>query len=317
MRGDGAYSGGGCGSRAVARRCSPASASTSACARWPATCKLPTAGPRLHGRRPTGEVALDADQMANAATIAAVGIRRGDARARRRGRAGHRVAGVQAGEPRPAATATRSACSSSGPARAGAPPSRSATRGTPPASSTTRCARCEGWEKMRVTDAAQRVQRSAYPEAYEKWADESDGADQGAARQRHRRGRLHGRRASRRCAGDAATAALSQGLRLDWGTARDRAGRGRRPGGVGRRRTAAGWRYAHWLVSHAADHGVKRVRFGDLRVDRRGRHSGRRPPASRRHPGRRRSLRRQSDPTPTAGRPSIRPPPVDPGDRGV
>jgi len=25
-----------------------------------------------------------------------------------------------------------------------------------------------------------------------------------------------------------------------------------------------GWRYAHWLVSHAGDHGVKRVRFGGL-----------------------------------------------------
>src|SRR5215218_751179 len=30
-----------------------------------------------------------------------------------------------------------------------------------------------GWQKMRVTDAAQRVQRSAYPLAYEKWADEA------------------------------------------------------------------------------------------------------------------------------------------------
>ena len=31
----------------------------------------------------------------------------------------------------------------------------------------------KGWKKMRVTDAAQKVQRSAYPNAYEKWADES------------------------------------------------------------------------------------------------------------------------------------------------
>ena len=31
----------------------------------------------------------------------------------------------------------------------------------------------KGWQKMRVTDAAQRVQRSAYPNAYQKWADES------------------------------------------------------------------------------------------------------------------------------------------------
>ena len=25
----------------------------------------------------------------------------------------------------------------------------------------------------------------------------------------------------------------------------------------------AGWQYAHWLVAHAEEHGVKRVRFGD------------------------------------------------------
>jgi hypothetical protein len=32
----------------------------------------------------------------------------------------------------------------------------------------------EGWQEMRVTDAAQRVQRSAFPEAYQKWADDAD-----------------------------------------------------------------------------------------------------------------------------------------------
>ena len=31
----------------------------------------------------------------------------------------------------------------------------------------------KGYQKMRVTDAAQRVQRSAYPNAYQKWADEA------------------------------------------------------------------------------------------------------------------------------------------------
>ena len=34
--------------------------------------------------------------------------------------------------------------------------------------------RVEGWEEMRVTDAAQRVQISAFPDAYEKWADEAE-----------------------------------------------------------------------------------------------------------------------------------------------
>src|SRR5690606_17546897 len=31
-----------------------------------------------------------------------------------------------------------------------------------------------GWETMRITDAAQAVQRSAHPEAYQKWADEAE-----------------------------------------------------------------------------------------------------------------------------------------------
>jgi hypothetical protein len=34
--------------------------------------------------------------------------------------------------------------------------------------------RVEGWQELRVTEAAQRVQRSAFPEAYDKWADDAD-----------------------------------------------------------------------------------------------------------------------------------------------
>lgn len=32
----------------------------------------------------------------------------------------------------------------------------------------------DGWQDMRVTDAAQRVQISAFPEAYQKWADDAE-----------------------------------------------------------------------------------------------------------------------------------------------
>jgi murein DD-endopeptidase MepM/ murein hydrolase activator NlpD len=34
--------------------------------------------------------------------------------------------------------------------------------------------RVEGWEQMRLTDAAQAVQRSGYPEAYQKWEDDAE-----------------------------------------------------------------------------------------------------------------------------------------------
>src|SRR6185436_12830053 len=33
--------------------------------------------------------------------------------------------------------------------------------------------RVPGWEELRVTEAAQQVQRSAFPEAYERWVEEA------------------------------------------------------------------------------------------------------------------------------------------------
>ncbi|BCB79368.1 hypothetical protein GCM10022251_21600 [Phytohabitans flavus] len=118
-----------------------------------------------------------------------------------------------------------------------------------------------GWEKMRVTDAAQRVQRSAYPEAYQKWADESTvltkallGNATGAVACT-----VDGEPPMR---GAAATEALGNGLRLDWGSMEASA----QVTGltVPAASPQAGWRYAHWLVSHATDHGVKKVRFAGL-----------------------------------------------------
>jgi hypothetical protein len=32
----------------------------------------------------------------------------------------------------------------------------------------------DGWQELRITDAAQRVQRSAFPEAYEKWTGDAE-----------------------------------------------------------------------------------------------------------------------------------------------
>jgi hypothetical protein len=118
-----------------------------------------------------------------------------------------------------------------------------------------------GWERMRVTDAAQRVQRSAYPEAYQKWADESTvltkallGNATGAVACT-----VDGEPAMR---GVAAAEALGNGLRLDWG--RLEASAEVTGVTVPAASPQAGWRYAHWLVSHATDHGVKRVRFEGL-----------------------------------------------------
>ena len=120
-----------------------------------------------------------------------------------------------------------------------------------------------GWERMRVTDAAQAVQRSAYPQAYQKWADESLvlaeallGKTTGAVTCTVARNPVK--------RGSAAAADLTAGLLLDWGRV-EMSSPAELPGlMVAAATTQIGWRYAHWLVSHAADHGVKRVRFGDL-----------------------------------------------------
>ncbi|MFV2102643.1 hypothetical protein ACFHWY_16575 [Micromonospora sp. LOL_024] len=120
-----------------------------------------------------------------------------------------------------------------------------------------------GWEGMRVTDAAQKVQRSAFPEAYEKWADESEVLTR--ALLGHATGAVAcafgGDPAMR---GEAAAVALTRGLNLDWGLTSAATTAGLTGLTVAAADQRAGWRYAHWLVSHANDHGVKRVRFGDL-----------------------------------------------------
>ncbi len=126
----------------------------------------------------------------------------------------------------------------------------------------------KGWQDMRVTDAAQRVQRSAFPEAYEKWADESAVLAEALAGRAtsavscektgepNQRGRI-------------AVDALNAGLRLDWGdvvTVSDVAASDVDDRGVGLTLSVAedrvGWQYAHWLVAHSTEKSVERVRFG-------------------------------------------------------
>jgi hypothetical protein len=123
----------------------------------------------------------------------------------------------------------------------------------------------KGWKSMRVTDAAQKVQRSAYPNAYEKWADEADvlakalmGDATGAVACT-----VSGDPVIR---GTAAADALAAGLRLDWGKSLAAGSAVAAAAGltVDVADSRAGWRYAHWLVSHASENGVERVRFADL-----------------------------------------------------
>jgi hypothetical protein len=212
-------------------------------------------------RTATGAVTLDPDQMANAATIAAVGIRRGlsdravvvalatslqESKLRNLSGGDRDSVGLfqqrpsqgwgtreQVADPRYAAGKFYSAL-----------------------------LRVRGWESMRVTDAAQRVQKSAFPEAYEKWSDESAVLGEALIGRATRAVVCTGGVAPVR-RGIAAALALSDGLRLDWGevtTVSDASVLGLV---LSATESPVGWQYAHWLVAHSVERGVARVRFGD------------------------------------------------------
>ncbi|QSB16093.1 hypothetical protein JQS43_07250 [Natronosporangium hydrolyticum] len=122
----------------------------------------------------------------------------------------------------------------------------------------------DGWQDMRVTDAAQRVQRSAFPEAYQQWAEDSEVL--AAALLGHVTGAVS-------CAvpndprqrGEAAASALGDALAEDWGNQTTTAWAETTRLSISADDPATGWRYAHWLVAHAAGHGVTEVHFADQR----------------------------------------------------
>jgi hypothetical protein len=121
--------------------------------------------------------------------------------------------------------------------------------------------RIKGWETMRVTEAAQRVQHSAFPEAYEKWADKSAVLAEALA----------GRATSAvSCAkvgeptqrGPQAAEALGAGLKLDWGNIALVANAQTIGLAVAVGEDRVGWQWAHWLVSHSTEKSIERVRYG-------------------------------------------------------
>ena len=106
--------------------------------------------------------------------------------------------------------------------------------------------RVKGWQTMRVTEAAQRVQKSAYPEAYQQWATSATVLAQALV------GKAPGSLACARLAapatrGSAAVASLGAGLRADWGDLPVVTSAGGVT--VTSATAAAGWQYAHWLVA--------------------------------------------------------------------
>ncbi len=122
--------------------------------------------------------------------------------------------------------------------------------------------RVNGWQTMSVTAAAQAVQHSALPDAYQRWAAES-----GVIARALLGDVSHAVTCEVRDApatrGARAVAGLSSLLRGDWGNVIKIASIPD-PNAIALSVTdsRSGWQYAHWLVAHARQTGVMRVRFG-------------------------------------------------------
>jgi hypothetical protein len=205
--------------------------------------------------------ALDIEQMANAATITAVGIRkkvpeRGIVVALATALQESKLENLAGGDRDSVGLFQQRPSQGWGSAQEISDPRYAATKFY------NALVKVKGWEKLRVTDAAQKVQRSAFPEAYQKWEDEASvlatallGAAKGAVN----------------CTvpddepivtGDAAINHVVTALRADWATTVSTTAE---PGLQGVRIAAGdatrGWQLAHWSVAQAADNGVTRVAF--------------------------------------------------------
>jgi len=209
-----------------------------------------------------GEVELDADQMANAATVSAVGISR---QVPQRAVVVALATAFQESKLHNLVGGDRDSIGlfQQRPSQGWGTPEQISDQRYAAGRFYTSLLKIKGWETLRVTDAAQAVQRSAHPEAYEKWADKADllaraltGDATGAVACT-----LTDRPDKR---GPAAADALAAGLRLDWGAGTNPVASADLPGlALAVADVRVGWQYAHWLVAHAQDSGVKRVRFTD------------------------------------------------------
>lgn len=214
------------------------------------------------------QLTLGPDQMANAATIAAIGIRRGLPQqaivvALAAGMQESKLKNLDGGDRDSIGLFQQRPSQGWGTAAQIADP-RYATN-----EFYNGLLKVRGWQQMRVTDAAQAVQRSGHPEAYEKWTDQAEElataflGQAGAAVTCTLVGQpaLHG---------TAAATSLFADMRADWGDVRTAAADGFLGVALSVGEDRVGWQYAHWLVAHAQEQGVKRVRFGDQEWTARG-----------------------------------------------
>lgn len=209
-----------------------------------------------------GEISLDADQMANAATVSAVGISR---HVPQRAITIALATAWQESKLRNLSGGDRDSIGlfQQRPSQGWGTPAQISDPRYAARAFYTSLLKIDGWQNMRVTDAAQAVQRSAHPEAYEKWAGRAESLAKALT------GETVGAVACTvdtepATRGPAAVAALAADLRLDWGETTATVTSENLPGvAVPVPDARVGWQYAHWLVAYAGDRGIKRVRFTD------------------------------------------------------
>jgi hypothetical protein len=210
-----------------------------------------------------GEVTLDPDQMANAATIAAVGITRGvPERA-------VVIALATAGQESKWRNLDSGDRDSIGlfqqrPSQGWGTPQEIADPRYAAGRFYSTLLKVRGWQSMPVAVAAQRVQRSADGNAYARW--EGEALILASALMGDTGGAVACTIVDQPTRwGTAAAQALAHDVTLDWGRAAVTSSSG--PLGVQLTADGArtGWQYAHWLVAHAVDHGIMSVSFGSKR----------------------------------------------------
>jgi hypothetical protein len=208
-----------------------------------------------------GKATLEPEQMANAATIAAVGIRRG---LPTQAMVVALAAALQESKLQNLSGGDRDSIGlfQQRPSQNWGTPQEIANPRYAAGAFYTALLRVKGWQTKSVADAAQAVQRSADGSAYGQWVYEAqilakalsgDVSDAVACT-------ITDPPAER---GPAAAGSLAQSVAADWGEV-DTVTDNSLPGlELTVNQIPNGWQFAHWLVAHAADQNIKSVRFGD------------------------------------------------------
>ncbi len=210
----------------------------------------------------SGEVTLTLDQMANAATISAVGIRRGVPEravtvALATALQESKLANLDGGDRDSIGLFQQR------PSQGWGTPAQIANPRYAAGQFYTALLRVHNWQRLSITAAAQAVQRSAIPSGYAKWA--SDAQILASAL-------MGDKSAAVACnvpttpttRGPRALSDLTSILKQDWGTAASVHTETPDSLALDVSGPQAGWQYAHWLVAHASDSGLERVQFGNL-----------------------------------------------------